>query len=208
VRKFTITFWLIFIVIVGCSCDNKKDPGLIGPSSLEIQKSNAVRRELGIREIKDTWRFYYRKVTEETWNNGAYQCKKVAYWDNSYSKTKWEEDYYYTGKTFLSIPGDPGERISRELFYVHYGYGDKTFSINYMGLNASILTMLQKLESTTWGNRDEGDYEYGKDYSTADDVEWNAESLGQITPGYRAESNSEPLKLADQILCLLGCSRL
>ena len=53
---------LMLIMISVCSCEQKRDPALTGPSVLEIQKTNKIRKQLGLREIKDTWNFYYRDL--------------------------------------------------------------------------------------------------------------------------------------------------
>ena len=102
---------LMLIMISVCSCERKRDPVLIGPSVLELQKTNKVRKQLGLREIKDTWNFYYRDLNVDKWKDTEYQCKDVAYWDTSYTEIKWEGDYYYTGKKFVAMPGFSEEEV-------------------------------------------------------------------------------------------------
>jgi len=173
-----ITSYLIIIITFCCSCNEDPDPGLVGPTASEIKKTNAVRKQLGLREINDTWKFYYRKrkFPVDIWKEGAYECKTIVYWDDTYENIRWEDDYYYTGKTFLIDPALPEEGTTWEMFTIHYDYDDGVFRINYVGINSEILITLEKLNLST--------------------------------VGYHSESNTETLKIADQILDLLGFSRL
>ena len=50
----------------------------------------------------------------------------------------WEEDYYYSGRTFL-FPPDNGTEWENVI--VHFDYPSKLFTLTYIGLDGSILSL-------------------------------------------------------------------
>ncbi len=104
------------------------------PPTETIEKNNLIRKELGIRQTKDSWTFYGRekRFKEESWTDSKGECKKVKY-DNQFKKIIWEYDMYYSGVTFTSPTPDEG--TIWEFLCVCYNYNDKCFYISYSGLN-------------------------------------------------------------------------
>jgi hypothetical protein len=153
--KESLRLFMILMLVSALSCSPRTDFSVVPPS--DIASTNAVRKKLGIREIKPEWKFYGREFGEENWLYGSIgQCKKVHRKRDSDS-IKWEEDYYYSGATYVSRDPDGGRGY--EFLIIHYDYDDKRFYINYVGKNATIETSLRKLESTNSGRRGTTDVE-------------------------------------------------
>jgi hypothetical protein len=155
-----------FLLCQGCA---KRTPYKKQPVS-DVAKGNEVRRNLGIREIKEDWEFYLHQFGEETWKCGGCECKKVAY-NEELNKILWEQDYYYTGVTWTDMDG-----TNREVVQITYDYTDGLFSVVYNGQQSKLKAVQNMLTPT---------------YS-----------------GFKAETNEETLRVADEMLTALGKSRL
>jgi len=180
---------LCSLVIFGCpkEADWSTDP----PTN--IAQTNQVRREIGIRMIKDNWTFYGRQFGEETWKDGKFHCKKVCYDDSfnkfagkrkppgqvrysyNYEKILWESDHYYTGATYTHP--DPDAGTSWEHLSILYDYGTKRFGVYYHGSNSELISLIEGLEHIT-------------------------------KSGYMGKTNEDTLLVADKILEKLGLKRL
>ena len=90
---------------------------------------NSERGKLSLRPIGPNWQLYRTEFGADDWKivETGYLSKRVQR-DQS-GKLQWEEDYYYSGKTFVSINGVKyGEMLT-----IHYDYPSALFDINYSG---------------------------------------------------------------------------
>lgn len=92
-----ISLCLLIMTIQGCA---KKTPYSTSPKS-DIEKTNAVRRELGIREIKPDWQFYIHQFNMDKWKDHDYLSKTVQMTEDP-NELLWETDEYYTGATWIT----------------------------------------------------------------------------------------------------------
>jgi hypothetical protein len=96
---------------------------------------NAQRATLGLRLVKTNWFLYNVEFGEENWkiDPAGYEAKKIH--RNANGTIVWEEDYYYSGRTFLFPPdkGTDWERVT-----VHYDYTKSLLTVSYVGLDPSV----------------------------------------------------------------------
>lgn len=155
------------------------------PPPESIAATNEIRRERGVREIKETWTFYGREFGAEKWKDHPEQICKTVQHDKSYHEIWIEYDDYYSGRTFTEPYPDWG--TSRETLSINYFYGPDRFSINVRTDNKEIESMVDGLkEQMRYPNLD-GDY------------------LGY---GNMGKTNEETLEVADKILKMWGLERL
>src|SRR4051794_21021827 len=93
-------FWLVYVlitlaVIPGCfsSCTTA-GPDYTTVPPQDVGATNAIRNRIGIRPIKDSWRFLHRQWGEETWlDSHGRECKVAKRDENEH--IAWEFDDYY-----------------------------------------------------------------------------------------------------------------
>jgi hypothetical protein len=129
------------LLCIGISCDRQTSlsPGARSKTMAENQQ----RSILGVRTVKTNWYFYSAEFGEENWkiiSSDGWQSKKIH--RDANGKLIWEEDYYYTGKTFFTFKGQE----VWESLNIHYDYGAVAFEINYSGQDTGILDAVKKLE--------------------------------------------------------------
>jgi len=106
-----------------------------------MASENQQRAKLGLRMIPPTWCLYSAEFGEENWKSvppGAGGDKK-SHRDKS-GKLLWEEDYYFSGKTFVTEKGRNWEMLT-----VHYDFGSDSFTVNYMGQDPATAELVAKL---------------------------------------------------------------
>ena len=140
---------LSLLVFILCSCDGsgpKSSFSRKSPLKSRIALNNKNRKKIGIREIKNHWYFYGRDFNAETWkpnNKSDYLCKKVQFLQGK--KIKWEEDYYYTGKTFKTIDGTSWEKLT-----IGYDYPPKNrIYLYYTGRNSKFEKLVEPFNEGT-----------------------------------------------------------
>ena len=141
--KITNCIILILLAVSFQGC-MKRQPYLEHPVS-DVEKTNVVRKELGIREIKDDWEFYTHQFNTDIWKLNDSICKTVALSDDSV-KILWEEDIYCSGRTWTDYHGKQSEYMG-----LIYHYSDKAFYIYYTGNNPDLKALIDKLEGVNWG---------------------------------------------------------
>ena len=163
------------IIFSGCSdSDWSTDP----PSPEKIAATNKVREQLGIRQIKDNWTFYGRSYASESWkDNRKEPCKNVQH-DKKYEKILWEQDIYYTGRSFLSPDRDSGPES--EFLVLYYDFRIKRFNLAVVTDNRDIMALEETLHETT--------------------------PRGGL--GYMGRTDDETLEVADKILKMWNMERL
>jgi len=169
------------LVFGGC---RKSDWSTDPPPPESIATTNKIRRERGVREIREAWTFYGRESGSEIWKDQPERiCKKVHY-DRSYDEIWIEHDYYYSGRTFLSPDGG----TLREQLLIGYFYGPDRFSTYIITDNKQIESMVDGLKE--W-------MKYPSPYDG-----------GYLTYGRMGKTNEETLEVADRILKMWGLERL
>lgn len=131
---------LLCIALTGCNGGTSvsQDP------PTDTEQTNQVRETLGIRPIKKTWLFCYRQFSEETWKDGEFLCKKVAR-SGVGTAILWEEDYYYSGSTYIDINGGK----NWESLTVGYNYGSRQFYLGYVGVSPTLNSLVETLPRST-----------------------------------------------------------
>ncbi|MHC4676127.1 MAG: hypothetical protein ACYTBZ_26855 [Planctomycetota bacterium] len=177
---------LHFAAVIFMMAGPPKDDWSTDPPAPEsIAETNEIRRERGVREIKEDWTFYGRHFGAEIWKEpSGRSCKNVQH-DKSYHEIWIEYDHYYSGRTFLSYPDR--ELTLRETLFIHYFYGPDRFSINVRTDNKQIESMVDGLKE-------------GMRYPNPD-----GEYLGY---GRMGKTNEETLEVAEKILKMWGIERL
>ena len=177
---------LIGGLCVGCrerDSDFSTDP----PGQAEISETNAIRKKLGIREIKSTWDFYGREFGVERWTtkNGL-TTKTVRYDDKEYMNIIAEEDHYYSGR-MIPCPDGEGGPVDEKLNVVyHYPCGHVTFYVR-----TDIETIQEQEDKVSL------------------EIYPNLPECSKCrNSGFRAQTNEETLKVVDKILEMWGLDRL
>lgn len=109
----------------------------------DIEQSNEVRLQKGIRPIHPEWFFYGRQFGAEDWTDSKedrYSTKRVQH-DESGNHI-WEEDHFYSGRSFETVDGTSSEEI-----VIHYDYVKDIFLIYYIGTNAEYQATFLRLET-------------------------------------------------------------
>jgi hypothetical protein len=169
-----LTAWLG----LGLGCSRSGGFSTVPPK--DTPQTNQARAQIGIRQIKTNWSFYGREFQAEKWKDGTNLCKVVQR-----SKTGallWEQDYYYSGVSF-----DTPEGIQWEFFSVNYDYATKQASVDYVGTNAAIATLVQDLKLAPFGPKDQ---------------------VGQHTQSHVGSNDQETFAVADKVLAIWNRMRL
>ncbi|MHC4633207.1 MAG: hypothetical protein ACYS9C_18330 [Planctomycetota bacterium] len=179
-KAFVLAFLVVFMWLFGCEAEDwSTDP----PPTENIVATNKIRKERGVREIKDSWTFYIRRSGKEVWKDKTrWICKNVHY-DRYYQEIRYEADYYYSGRTFLS----PDGVTTREKLLIGYFYGPDRFYTYIITDNKQIESMVGGLKEWMKYPSPDGDY---------------------LTYGRMGKTNEETLEVADKILKMWGLERL
>ena len=182
-------FWLsclVFVVaaLTGCFAE-RQAPDYTEMAPKDITETNRLRAKLGIRPIKDSWRFGHREFGEEKWGDQSNRLCKVVKRDDQ-ERLAWEFDNYYSGLTFRSADPDSPTPME-EFLVVHYEYGLGRFFINYNGMNPATGELLQSLQLAP--------------YNPANP---NGDTRGWA---YQGETDEATLAVADRVLAGWNLSR-
>jgi hypothetical protein len=109
----------------------------------DVAATNVVREKLGLRKVMPTWRFAGSEFSEDRWTDvtppiGKHECKRLH--RDSDLSIEWEEDYYYSGHTWIDS-NDDGTLFE-----------SGTFAFSYAGDNAAIRKRVDSLQSTSDGH--------------------------------------------------------
>lgn len=104
-------------------------------------KENGRRAALGLQVVGTNWFLYSSEFGEENWkiDPKGYLAKKIH--RDSQNTIQWEEDHYYSGKSFRANPDDPTEW---EMLTLHYEYATGILDLRYVGQDVSIITLVTK----------------------------------------------------------------
>jgi len=107
----------------------------------DVDATNKVRARYGIRLIKPDWQFYRREFGAEDWKDRqGHGCKRVQR-DEDSRRIVWEEDYYATGASFVTVNGVR----AWEQLTIHFDYGEQKFYIGYIGVDATVKAVEKSL---------------------------------------------------------------
>jgi hypothetical protein len=102
---------------------------------------NQERARLGLRLVSTNWCPYRAEFGEEDWklaSSDSWLAKKVH--RNPSGKLAWEEDYYFSRRTFVTPKGQ-----SWEMLTVHYDYDSGAITVSYIGPDPTVTTLLDRL---------------------------------------------------------------
>lgn len=136
----------LVLCFIALGCKDKDDFSTTPPT--DTKQTNQVREKIGIRRIKDNWTFYGRQFSTEKWSNNSKNLCKIVMRAQDGNEVLWEEDYYYSGATYVD-PNNGG--TVWEFLTIHYDYCAERFYIGYTGINPAIMSLLKKLENTSHG---------------------------------------------------------
>jgi hypothetical protein len=150
--KFTLrcTMLLMFCVLCASMSCRKATP-VTGTVPAITMAENSNRAALGLREVKTNWFIYNVEFGEEKWKitRDGYEAKKI--YRDSDNKIQWEEDYYYTGRTFREFPDSPQ---GWEMLTVHYDYTTRELNVYYVGIDPAISALMTKITpASTMSNK-------------------------------------------------------
>ena len=121
--------FMIFALLYGCEERKRNDCRNDPLSAEEIERTNRMREEIRMRQIKDDWVGDIRVANFEVFgavdwsdNKGVY-CKRVQY-GKKFREIIWESDIYRTGREF-SPAIDPDSSASPERLIITYDYRTK-----------------------------------------------------------------------------------
>jgi hypothetical protein len=199
------------VVLPTCACRQERYWSTDPPPPEKIAQTNELRRQHGVRQIKDDWVFYIRNFGEEVWKDGEGGSKKVCYDDYSgkhgtsrsheysydYDRILWEEDYYYTGRTFPSFDTDAGTTYER--LTVHYDYRTRRFTVFLMTDSQEVLAVANSVG-----------FHAGMGATNQETSRAMQAQLMAINKfyGMGGATNEKALELADNVLKIWGKSRL
>lgn len=151
------------------------------PPPEKIEETNRIRRERGVREIKEDWTFYGRRSWKEEWKDEKGRGCKNVHFDRYYQEIRYETDYYYSGRTFHAFEGE-----TEEILIIYYFCDPDRFSLSILTGNRQIRSMVRGLKEWMRYPSPDGDY---------------------ITHGRMGETNEETLDVAEKILKMWGLER-
>jgi hypothetical protein len=130
------TTGLLLSVVITCLLTSCERPAATSTSLSALTSSENVRRvSLGLRPVGTNWFFYNAEFGEENWKltpNG-YGAKKIH--RDSENNIQWEEDYYYSGRTFKTLPDNS---TGWEMLTVHYDYTNSSLYLEYVGTDTAV----------------------------------------------------------------------
>ena len=137
-----LTTLLVASLLLVTSCG--KDPAATAGPSANMKTESLERSRLGLRQIHTNWFRYRSEFGAEDWkiaSSDRWLAKRIQR-DTATGKTIWEEDYYYTGRTFVTPEGQQWEEIT-----VHYEYGPRKLLVSYVGQDAATTSAVEGANS-------------------------------------------------------------
>lgn len=210
-RTFMSIAYFVAFVVLACGCREEGDWSTDPPPPKKIAQTNELRRQHGVRQIKDDWVFCIRRAGEEVWKDGKHACKKICYDDHStehgssaspeysynYDRMLWEQDHYYTGRTFPSFDTDAGP--SSENLAVYYDYRTGRFTVHVTTDDQQVLALANtRVSDGGMGVTNQG---------TSRAIQAQLVRVNEFY-GLGEATNEQALEFADKVLKMWGKSRL
>jgi hypothetical protein len=133
---------LAAILLLVTSCGNRPAPTVVPSANMKTE--DLERSRLGLRQIHADWFQYRTEFGAEDWklrSSDRWLAKKIQR-DTATGKPLWEEDYYYTGRTFATPEGQQWEEIT-----VHYEYGSRKLLVSYVGQDTATTSAVERANS-------------------------------------------------------------
>jgi len=102
---------------------------------------NQERSRLGLRLLKTNWIAYRVEDGEEDWKmtpSEDWLAKKTH--RDSNGKLVWEEDYYYSRRTFTTEKG-----VNWEMLSVQYDYQKDAIAVFYVGRDSAVESLVDRI---------------------------------------------------------------
>ena len=147
-RKLVLVLCLMVVVTL-CGCSKKEEYESTEPPSAErIAQTNRMRKELGLREIKDDDDLVF-KITERWNDNMGNKCKSVIC--NKDEEILSEIDFYYSGRSFQRPDKDSPVK---ELLMLNYNYRKKNYTVFAVSGDEKILSLVEEWRNTEQRNEE------------------------------------------------------
>ena len=129
------------LLCAGVACN--RSPTVAPQPSPNTMAENPQREKVGLLTVKPTWHLYRVQFRAEDWKvkQNDFLAKRIQ--RDSKGNPLWEEDYYYSGKTY---PTENGGQYW-ESITVHYDYGTGMLEVHYIGEDAAISEAFEDLKS-------------------------------------------------------------
>jgi len=127
------------LALMNISC-SKRSSNSAAATSEQTLKQNEKRQALSLRQIHSNWHLYRTEFGAEDWKlkpTDRYLAKRVQ--RDAAGNLKWEEDYYYSGATFITPKGQNWEMLT-----IHFDYTTQTVDLAYIGQDSAISDVIKK----------------------------------------------------------------
>jgi hypothetical protein len=184
-------FMQCVLITFTCGC-SEEEPYVDwkAPTQESISETNKIRKERGIRQIKDSWTYdglwLVGGENGLVWNDQAGDLCKTVCLDTRYVELRSETDYYFSGASFSDPDGD-GDREYKEHLEIRYYYGARRFALSISTENKELDAMVEELP---------------------EDIRFPTRLGGFCVHAKMGATNSETLEIADRILAKWGKKRL
>lgn len=136
---------VLYIVGVLCLCGlgscNRSNSATSKPApTVNVAAESLRRNQIPLRQIKTNWTLYKSERNEEVWTSrtGGEEVKRLH--RSTTGLLEWEEDYYYSGRTFSTIDG-----VDQEKAVLHFDYLTGRHELYYVGQSPSVETLMSQL---------------------------------------------------------------
>jgi hypothetical protein len=139
-------FAMLVMLCPALACRKSQTSTTLPSYNINVTAENAQRLKLQVRQVNPAWRSR-DQGNEQSWGAGTpiFETKRTH--RDASGKLEWEEDYYYTGRTFSTLDG-----TSWEFLMVHYDYATSSFSVDYVGQSPVVLALLGTITSNSKTN--------------------------------------------------------
>lgn len=134
----------VFFLCGLSSCNRNSSATSKTASAANVAAESARRTQVPLRQIKASWKFYKAERNEEVWTStaGGEEVKRLHRSDKGL--LEWEEDYYYSGRTFSTIDG-----VNWENMVLHFDYLTGQFKLYYVGQSPAVETLMSQLPGSS-----------------------------------------------------------
>lgn len=127
-------------IVLGVSCGDRQPATVV--SGAKLATENEERAKLQLRQIHPDWYLYRREFGADDWKIASSDGLVKRVQRDTTGKLLWEEDYYYTGRTFSTSEGQQWETLT-----VHYDYGPRKLLVSYVGQDATTSSLVGRANS-------------------------------------------------------------
>jgi hypothetical protein len=125
-------FAMVALAIVAIGCDGSS--GFSKKPSPKTFDENPERVRVGMRAVQTNWYFYGAQFGADDWKETESGDPAKRIQRNEAGNPIWEEDFYYSGKTYTDANGG----THWEHIAVRYDYSSKQLDISYAGITPGL----------------------------------------------------------------------